>query len=184
MKKIAIVALLSAFAAAPAVAEGMYGLIDIGSSTVKDACKGLPGGVSCSDSDTAFRFGAGFQVNPTMAIEASYAQLGKAKASAVGFSAEIKPTALQFALVGSLPLQQGFSFFGKIGLSRIATDVSATGSASQSATKTGLGYGLGVQYDFNQQVSARAQYDFVGKGNDTFVDFDIPMYSAGLIYKF
>ena len=182
-KHILAVAILSALTST-AMAEGIYGLVDIGQSTTKNACAGVPAGVSCNESGTAFRFGGGYQVNQNLAVEASYAMLGNNKASAGGVTAEIKPAALQLSAVGSFPLNQEFSLFAKAGLSRISADMSSTGSATQSTTKTGLGYGFGVQYDVTKQMGVRAQYESLGKLNDTITDFDVSMFSAGLIFKF
>ena len=182
MKKIATALLLSAAISTPALAEGGYVAIDVGQSTIKDGCAGAT--ISCSDSGTAFRVGGGMQITPNFGVEANYASLGSAKASTGGYNSEFKPKALQLSAVVSAPVADAVSVFAKLGVSRISSDISATGYSTRSTTKTAASYGIGAQYNFSRQIGIRAQYEKLGKTNDTVTDYDINMISAGLVFKF
>lgn len=181
MKKICAVALLSTLSTV-ALAEGAYVAVDVGNSTIKDACAGAT--TTCSDSDTAYRVGGGMQITPNFGVEANYAKLGSAKASFGSFSAEFKPTALQLSAVIAASVADTVSLFAKLGVSRVSSDFSATGNPTRSTTKTAPSYGFGAQYDFSRQIGIRAQYERLGKARSSTADFDIDMISAGLVFKF
>lgn len=176
-----------------AFAEG-YVALDLGQSDAKDACTGIPAGVSCKKTDTAFRVAGGYQYTPMWGVEVSYADLGKATASGlvlgIPASADLKATSLQLAGTGTFPVSGAFSVIGKLGIAR--TNVKASGSALGitivvgDATSTKAAYGIGVQYDFTKNVSARAQYEDLGKVGDvnTTGESKLTLISAGVIYKF
>ena len=160
MKKIALAVLLSAVVAAPAMAENLYGAIDMGQTTAKDACTGLPAGVSgCEDTATLYRFAVGYQFTPMWGAEASYANYGKASFGSLGGNtADWEATGLQISGTGTFLIAEKFSIIGKLGIA--STDLKLTsnfaGGANETTTK--LTYGIGVQYDFTDKVSGRAQY--------------------------
>lgn len=128
--KILAVALLSALSTS-AMAEGLYAAVDVGQSTAKDMCVGLPAGFSCNEKATAFRFGGGYQFTPNLGIEASYGILGKPTMSGTvlgtAISGEAKANTLQVSATGTFPLADTFSLIGKLGIARTSLDVTATG---------------------------------------------------------
>jgi len=80
MKKIAIVVLLSAFIAAPAIAGNLYGALDLGQSSGSDICTGVPAGVSgCKDTGTMFRGAVGTQITPMWGSGSQLWQLWQGK---------------------------------------------------------------------------------------------------------
>lgn len=198
MKKILAVALLSAFAAPAFAADSaFYGAFDIGQSDAKDACNGIPAGVSCKKTDTAFRLAGGYQFTPRWGAEISYADLGKVRASGlvlgVPVTAEAKSNSVQLAATGTFPISGGFSIIGKLGIARTEVKESATAalgglvaSATAKATSTKAAYGIGAQYDFTKNVSVRAQYEDLGKVGDanTTGTSKVTLVSAGLVFKF
>ncbi len=185
MKKILSVALLSALSTT-AMAEGLYAAIDVGQSTNKDVCVGVPAGVSCNESGTAFRFGGGYQFTPNLGVEVNYGLLASSKASDGVTSAEVKPTALQVAATGTFPIADAFSLIGKLGIARTSADFSATGFTSTSTTSTKLAYGIGAQYDLSKTIGVRAQYESLGEIADpnAVTTYKTSMISAGAVFKF
>ena len=79
--------------------------------------------------------------------------------------------------VGSFPLNDQFSLFGKLGLA--STDVKQTGSPS--ASNTGVTFGVGAQFDFDQQFAIRAGWDMYKVGD---ADTDEDVMSLGAIFTF
>lgn len=198
MNKFIAVAVLTSVISAPALAEGFYGFADLGKGKIADACTGLTAGQTCSDSGTAFRFGGGYQLNQNLAIEAGYTNVSEASkftdtsSPGVTVSATAKVTAFQLGGVGILPLNEQFSVFAKAGLAHATTDISGTVTGlpgvtypSSSSKNNNFSWGLGAQYNLNNKLAVRAQYEDLGQltGNGTGLN-KITLISAGLVMKF
>jgi OOP family OmpA-OmpF porin len=192
-KAIALTGLVAAAAVisplAAAQDSGWYIGASVGQSTFKDSCSGLPGGVSCDDSDTAFGVFGGYQFNKYFGGELGYTDLGKTQASGLGASADIKAKAFELLAVGTFPITEQFSIYGKLGFFRWDVDASASGpggGVSQSESGTDLTYALGVQYNFTKKFGVRAQYQQYKDAGDaaTTGEGDINVISVGIVYKF
>lgn len=199
--KILSIALLSALTST-AMAGGFYGAVDLGQATAKGACSGLPTGYSCTDSDTAFRFGGGYQFTPNVGVEANYGILGSGKVSGsvtVGGvtytdSIEAKFTTLQIAAIGTFPVANSFYLLGKLGIAQTTQDLSwayratngTSGSGSDSKTDTNLAYGIGAQFDISKTVGVRAMYENLGESGDDVntAKVKLSLLSAGVVFKF
>lgn len=184
MKKIAIVALLSAFVATPAVADGLYAALDVGQSKGSDACNnGLPG---CKDTGTLIRGAIGTQITPMWGAEVSYGTYGKESLGVFfGVPLDWEASGLQVSGTGTFPLGDAFSLIGKLGIAR--TDLKFSGGgASVSETSINLAFGIGAQYDFAKNIAIRAQYEDLGTvGNaNTTGTAKITLLSAGVVVKF
>lgn len=187
MRKITIAILLLTFAATPAMADGFYGALDLGQSSGKDFCTGLPAGVTgCKDTGTLFRGAVGTQITPMWGAEVSYGSYGKESAgTGFGLSVDWETSGLQISGTGTFPVADAFSLIGKLGVAR--TDLKLTGGGgSISETSTNLAFGIGAQYDFTKSVAIRAQYEDLGTvGNDnTTGTYKITLLSAGVVLKF
>ena len=186
-KSIALALLFSA-AVSPVMAENLYGAIDIGQTTGKDICAGNPPGVSgCEDTATLYRFAVGYQFSPMWGAEASYANYGKASiGSYLGLSGDWEATGLQVSGTGTFPIAEKFSIIGKLGIASTDLKVTTNIPSSDSATTTKLAYGIGVQYDFTEKVSGRAQYEDIGTVGDdaTTGTTKATLLSAGVVFKF
>jgi OOP family OmpA-OmpF porin len=168
MKKIAIAVLLSAFVVAPAVAAdtGFYAGIKLGSSDKS------VGGVS--ERNSAFGVFGGYSFNPNVAVEVGYTDLGTAGAGIVKF------TSLDVSAVGTFPINQQFSVYGKLGLA--STKEEALGL---SGTRSAATYGLGGQFNVNPNVGIRLGWEHYGFGDGaTFNQGDISLVSVSGLYKF
>lgn len=181
--------------AALAADNGFYGAVDIGQSKAKDACT-PPAGVtvtSCSDTDTAYRLGLGYQFNQNFGLEANYVDFGNTNAAGtvlgVPFASDASVTAFQLSATGSLPLNESFAVIGKIGAAHASVDASATAlgvTAATSANSTELTYGIGVRYNINKTMAIRAQYEDFGTVGDpaTTGDSKLTLISIGMTFSF
>ena len=106
-----------------------------------------------------------------------------------------KNSALQIAAVGTYAVAPAVDLIGKLGMSMNSNKLTGTGAASymnSSTSSTALMFGIGAQYNVNQQVSIRAQYENFGnfKTNDgplppvTSWDMGVSMFSVGVAFNF
>lgn len=151
MKKVLIASLLSAMFAAPAfaAAPGPYVALDLQNwSTTNNAPFGNP--------SVGLRIGGGYRFTENWGVEANYAQSGK---SSSVFGADYKVTAFQVAATGTYPINPQFDVYAKLGVS--ANKFDSTPSVANN-TKTSLLYGVGGQYNINQQWGVRLEYANLG----------------------
>lgn len=145
----------------------------IGQSQSKDGCNNV---ANCDDKDTAWRILGGYQFNRYFAAELGYHDLGEASTPA----AAIEGTAWELVGIGSYPIVEKFSVYGKLGLYR--GELEAPGAEE---TNSDLTYGVGLQYDFLKNVGVRGEwqrYSKMGGGNITETDVDV--LSLGVVYRF
>jgi OmpA-OmpF porin, OOP family len=144
-----------------------------GQSQFSDACNTIP---SCDDKDTAFRVLGGYQINRTFAAELGYHDLGEASASGQSY----KGNAWELVGVGSFPVANQFSIYGKLGFYRGEAKAGGT-----KETNNDLTFGAGVQYDFSRNLGVRGEWQRYGKmGGGALVETDVDVLSAGVVYKF
>jgi OOP family OmpA-OmpF porin len=157
-------------------------------------------GISFDESDTAFKFFAGYRVLPWLAIEGGYDNLGR---NTVSFSnaggaarLEYKVDALKLTGVGSFAFgNTGFSAFGKLGFgyTRVREDssnfpaVMARGDVSESEWKITPVIGAGVQYRLPRGLALRAEYEHYNEVGDSPVPTGrarAGLWSLSLMYLF
>lgn len=169
MKKIAIAILLSGFVAAPAVAAGGYVGVNAGSAKID---------LTGFDSTTSFGVFGGYAFNENFAAEVAYTNFGSKDYPAAGVMG-VKSHAYSVSAVGSWPINEQFSLFGKLGFA--TTTLEATGFASTS--KSDLTYGVGAQFNVNKQVGIRLGYDSY-KVSDSFTNANQNVMSIGALFNF
>ena len=167
MKKILMaVAVLGAFAAAPASAQWYIGG-GVGSAQAKMGSFSPAAGVSVSGSsnrDTSWKLLGGYQFTPNWGLEAQYGALGRFKydVTQAGATSSSSFRAQQWSLAGTgtLPLSNNFYLMGKLGFSanKVSSSTFMTGG-----NKTDLLAGAGVGYDFNKNWGVRFEYENFGK---------------------
>jgi OmpA-OmpF porin, OOP family len=208
MKRLIATAALATLVATPALAQSYPGVPDegfylgtaIGQAKLKnDTLDWLDDlGANTDDKDTAFKLFAGYQFNPNFAVEASYVDFGDFEASAFATdginvaSGNVKASVdgFGFALIGRLPIDAGFSVYGKLGL--IAWDGKVSGVARENGTVVFEGsdsaddidpfYGVGAEYVVNQ-VMMRLEFERYDL-SDSGEDFEIDLISASIGYRF
>src|SRR2546421_1345522 len=197
MKKVVFAATLAATVVLPSIAmaqmsrptlSSAYIGAGVGQAKAKDGCTGVGGGVSCDDEDTAFRLFGGYQVNRNFAAELGYADLGKVKATAGAVNADIKASAWDLSAIGSFPVANQFSLFGRLGL--FVSEAKLGGTSSGKKTTNGLTFGLGAQYDFNRNIGVRAEWqrynDIKARNQATGAEgkSDYDVLGVSLLYRF
>jgi OOP family OmpA-OmpF porin len=164
---------------------------------------GATSSVFLTDSrDPGFKVFAGYQVNPYFAVEGGFAWLGEFQATTQvtaptsgALSADIRVIGLYVDAVGMLPLFERFAAFAKAGvlLSEVRTTRSTYGTvtpapglnATDSTDRPNLSYGLGLQYDFRKNASMRFVWErYIDVGNANTGEFNIDLYSGGLLFRF
>ena len=170
MKKIVAAALLSAVVGSPAYADdGAYAGIKVGSASA-----GF--NALSKSSDTAYGLLLGYQYNRNFAFEGEYTDLGRfATATAVTGKSDV----WGLSAVGILPLEDRFSVFGKLGVSRSGTRT----SAATGIKRTAVTYGLGGQYDATPMIGLRLSWERYGVGV-VGENAEDDLYSLAAMFKF
>ncbi|MBL4609455.1 MAG: porin family protein [Pseudomonas sp.] len=149
---------------------------------------GLGVSSSLDNKDTAFKIGAGIQLNPYVAIEFQYLDLGTAEYKASNAFAEAKTTAqtdgLGINAVGTIGFDR-LSLFGKVGYHQLKTEVKNSSTflvnGSDSEKENVMSLGLGAAFALNESFSLVAEYE---RYQDVADEYDVDMLSAGMRYNF
>ena len=157
-KKIAVAAVLATLAASSfAAAPGFYVGGEVGSTKFDGA----------SGNEASYGVVAGYNFNQNFAVEAGYGRLGKV--DFMGYDVKFDQT--QVSLIGSLPLNNEFSVYARLGYNDLKASV-----AGSSASDTGALYGVGVGYNFNKNISGRLEVQRPAA--------DVTNVRVGVIYSF
>ena len=196
MKKIIIavagISVLAISGSALAAESGFYGAFDLGQSTINPV--GATTGIAFKKTDTAFRLGAGYQINKNFGVEANYTDFGKltGTATVLGLPVSLSSpgTGYGVAVMGTLPMTDSFAFTGKVGIESVTfkTNVSVIGLniIAASASKTNATFGVGIKYNLTPTVALRAQYEDFGTVGDanTTGEAKLSLISAGITFGF
>jgi long-subunit fatty acid transport protein len=91
------------------------------------------------------------------------------------FGTDVKAKQTHLSLVGSYPLNAQFDVYGRLGYNNLRAEAKAGGITYGDDTDGGL-YGIGLNYNFNSQLSGRFE---VQKPSS-----DSTNYSVGVVWKF
>jgi OOP family OmpA-OmpF porin len=147
-------------------------------------------GATCDNTDTAFRVFGGYNFNKHFGVELGYGDLGKMTVSSGPVSGEIKATVWDLLAVGTLPIADKFSLYGKLGMYRAETKLSGSvaglGSGSSKDNNTDLTYAIGGGYDFNKNLGVRLEWQRYSKvgSDDTGGSGDVDVYGVAVVYRF
>ena len=143
--------------------------------------------------DTAYKIFGGYQFNRNFALEAGYFNLGKftynAKSPTGTLNGTYEVEGLNVDLIGTLPVSESFSVFGRIGAQYANTRdaFSGTGnltpgSSNPSKRDTNLKVGVGMQYDISPGMQLRGEAERY-RINDAFDNRgDINVFSVSLVF--
>lgn len=113
-----------------------------------------------STTGTSFKLIGGYSLNKNFAVEAEYVDLGTF-ASVTG--ADVKGTALGVSAVGTLPLGDTFSLYGKVGVASVSTTTTAQPGwillVSGNQSKTGVSAGFGGEFNVAPNAAIRLSFD-------------------------
>lgn len=189
MKKNFAIAVLAAGFALPfaAHAQGAYIGFNAGQATHKVDDAGFTV-VSHDETQTAYKLYGGYNFNKYFGVEAGYTDFGKSKnvyrVSGTNVSLDYKAQAIYAAAVGTLPLSDQFSLFGKLGVTaNHASSTASAGSVSAqvSGNKSSALIGVGAAYNVTKNVAVALEYEDYGK---TAEDAKAKMWSLGVRYNF
>ena len=153
--------------------------------------------ISNNDTDSAIKIFSGYKFNKHFALEGGYFNLGQFGYTATTVPAGtlngmIKLKGLNLDAVGILPITEKFSAFGRVGLNYAEAKDSFSSSGAvatptdPSPSKRGTNYktGLGLQYDLNDTVGLRGEWERYRINDAVGNDGDINMYSLGVVVMF
>lgn len=148
---------------------------------------------SADEKDTAFKIGAGAQLNPYVGIEFQYVDLGdfSVDAAAVGNAkATFSTSGLGVNLVGTLPFD-AFKLYGKLGYHKLETEgkVATSGSTifRDEEKENVTSYAFGATYALTPQFELGLEferYQDLGSDDTTGGEEDADLLTVGLRYNF
>ena len=145
--------------------------------------------------DNGYKLFGGYQYNKNFAVEAGYFDLGKfgymaTVVPAGTLTGTIKLKGLNLDAVGTLPLTEKFSAFGRLGLNYAQARDSFTGigvtvlNPNPSKNDTNYKFGAGLQYAFTESLGMRVEAERYRINDAVGNRGDVDMYSLGLVYRF
>lgn len=161
-KKIAVAAVLATLAvSASAATPGFY----VGGETGVTKFDGASGNTN------SYGIVAGFNFNKNIGVEAGYGRLGTLDF----YGYDVKFNQAQVSVIGSLPLNDAFSIYARLGYNNLEAKASAYGSTG-TANDTGVLAGVGVAYSFDKHISGRVEFQRPAT--------DITNVRVGVVYSF
>jgi OOP family OmpA-OmpF porin len=143
-----------------------------------------------------FKVFGGYQMNKYFALEGGYFNLGKFGYTATTVPAgtlrgDIKVQGLNLDLVGTLPITEKFSAFGRAGVQYaeakdrfVGTGAVRVTNPNPSKRDTNYKIGLGLQYAFTDALAVRGEVERYRINDAVGNKGDIDMFSVGLVYRF
>jgi OOP family OmpA-OmpF porin len=141
-------------------------------------------GQKTQDTGLAGRLFGGYEFNQNIGAELGYMRFSNATVKHE--SGDIQTYAVDIAAKGMMPLQNGFGVYGKLGVAYLNENFGISNGNSRVSFSEGKVYpelGVGVSYDFSQQLSTDLSYTRIQKtsnGNLNSTDF----VGLGLSYHF
>jgi len=167
---ISFIFLLTSIAPVHAANSGWFMGFNMGSAEVD----------TINESDLGYKFYGGY-LGENFGAEMAFAGLGD------GYTPDnLDVSGLSFEFIGRLPVSSSFSVLGKFGIFWWTVENCDTGYYYYYCPYgiyddgTDLTYGLGLQYDLNDRVSIRGEWQEFEDVSGS----DISLLSAGLIYTF
>lgn len=162
---------------------------NIGQSSSDITC---PTGVSCDDSDTAWKIYGGMEINEYISMEVGYADLGEVKYSGAKTGTR-ETNGMLVDVVGTYAINPSFILSARGGMNFLNTEVNGTiaGTPTLNTGDTDVvwSFGVGGQYNLTPSVGLRLDWErFFEAGSSDYNggtgEADIDMLSAGVVYKF
>ena len=185
---------------------GWYAGTNVGRSQAKiDATRitsGLLGSGASSatltedDRSSGYKLFGGYQLNRNFGLEAGYFDLGRFGYTAITIPAgslngKIKLRGLNLDLVGTMPVTERLSVFGRIGANYAQAKDQFTGSGAvvvrnpnPTERATNPKIGMGLQYALSDSWAMRAEVERYRVNDAVGNKGDIDLASVGLVYRF
>ena len=152
--------------------------------------------IANDERDTGYKLFTGYQFNKYFALEGGYFDLGKFGFTATTIPAgtlrgDIKLRGLNLDLVGTMPITDKLSAFGRVGGNYAEAKDTFRGTGfvivrnpSPSTRASNVKYGAGLQYAFNDAWTLRLEAERYRINDAVGNKGDVDLYSAGLVYRF
>jgi OmpA-OmpF porin, OOP family len=140
-------------------------------------------GASVDGDDVGYKVVFGSQLNPYLAVEIGWADLGKAKLTGAGVSGDLTGKGGFIDLVGMLQTSKDWWLLGRIGAFNGEVKGQVSGVGSDTDRGTNVKYGLGAQFDISRTTMLRAEwerYRFDHFGDNA----DVDLWSVGVNFSF
>ena len=170
-------------ASAQAFVGGSFGKSDID----EEITTGLIDSGSVDGKDSGFKIFGGYMFNRHFGVEAAYVDLGEVSYSGTFGGAPVtggtvEVSGFNISALGSFPVTEQFSVFGKIGLflwDAEANDTTGGLPFSASEDGTDVSFGVGVGWQFTRNLGLRAEWEMF-KTNEA----DATLISVGVLWRF
>jgi OOP family OmpA-OmpF porin len=170
-------------ASAQAFVGGSFGKSDID----EEITTGLIDSGSVDGKDSGFKIFGGYMFNRHFGVEAAYVDLGEVSYSGTFGGApvtggKVEVSGFNISALGSFPVTEQFSVFGKIGLflwDAEANDTTGGVPFSASEDGTDVSFGVGVGWQFTRNLGLRAEWEMF-KTNEA----DATLISVGVLWRF
>lgn len=131
-----------------------------------------------------FRISAGKHIFPKVSGEASFVRFADSNSISPGSGGtnKLSASALQFSVIGSLPLDEKVELFARLGLTFNRASGSNSDGISADKSKADLLYGVGQLYHFTSQVALRLQYEDFGAFESGSNPMKATLLSIGVVY--
>ena len=152
--------------------------------------------ISVEERDVGYKIFGGYQFNRYIAVEGGYFDLGHFGFNAVTvppgtLSGEMKVRGINIDLVGTMPLTEKWSVFGRVGANYAETKDSFSGTGAvtilnpnPSTRDTNVKVGLGVQYALTDALGLRGEVERYRVNDAVGNKGDVDLVSLGLVYRF
>jgi len=157
-----LIASTAAFAAQP---NTFYAGADIGRTDID----------GIRDRATSYGAFAGYNFHQNFAVEGGYRVLADKDWKSGAVRASGKVDQLSLSVIGSLPVSESFSVYGRLGVNRLETRISLDDVRGKGSETKAL-YGVGVSYALTPTVSTRLEVQKPASGATNL--------SAGVAFRF
>jgi OOP family OmpA-OmpF porin len=181
-------ALSGLLAATQASAQAFVGA-SIGQSDVDEEITAglINSGPQVDSKDNAFKVFGGYMFNRHFGVEGAYVDLGEVSYSGSFFGSpvtggKVETTGFNVAALGSYPVTEEFSVFGKIGLfiwEAEASDTTGGVPFSEKTDGTDISFGLGLNNQFTRNLGVRAEWE-----RFKLDEADADLISVGIVWRF
>lgn len=169
---VALIASVAAMSAAHAQQATPRAYVGVGVASA-DHQDSLPGATNV-DADgykASGKLFGGYEFNRTWGVEAGYTDFRSSNVTyslgGVPGSGETKGHSLYVAGKASMPINEQFLAYAKLGVARNKNELETVNAVmNRSESKTEAYGALGLQYNINQDVSLIAEYERYGKSKD------------------
>jgi OOP family OmpA-OmpF porin len=194
MKKLAFALIAGAAFAGAAQAQALNdtprGYVGLGAATASHDYSLSGAGLNVNDnggSKTSAKVFGGYEFNHNWGVEAGYTDFRNSSfnyrdAAGVAGNGNSDGHAFYVAGKASVPINEQFSAFGKLGVERSKASFNTSSGVSGSSSDTGVYAGVGLQYNVNQNVAITAEYERYGDKKDFGAKPDV--WTVGARYAF